>query len=431
VRGAELGAGRAMRVCLLCLAAVAAFAACRGPRVIVLPPASRSARAEAPASPRTAYLDSLRAGKEEPGAAWAGWAAAGEEALASPLEVPLPFAETGEFPRETPAAVGYRMSLKPGQRVVVECAPAGASPFRLFVDVYILGGGKPRPVAAVSADAAGGARLVFDVLEEAVYLLRVQPEAWRGGRYVLSERVDAPYLVPVAGVDAATIADSFHDPRENGRRQHDGLDIFAPRGTPALAATAGVITRTATGGLGGNAVWLRDDVRGVTLYYAHLDKMVVRSEQAVKAGEPVGFVGNTGNAAGGPTHLHFGVYTSRGAVDPLPFIRPATAAAPGAPADLAALGEVRQVAAGGTWLMAKAGIETPDTPWLPAATLVTVEAAAGQLDRVRLPDGRAGFVLARALEVPPAKKETASSVIGQATRHSQPQHARGPLPASR
>jgi murein DD-endopeptidase MepM/ murein hydrolase activator NlpD len=380
-----------MRVLRLCLVAVAGFAACRAPHVVVLPPESRSAAADAAASPRAAYLDALVSGRP-PAGAWADWAAAGEEALASRLEVPLPFSEAGEFRVDGPAAVGYRLALKTGQRVVVECAPSGAPPFRLFVDLFRLGEGRPRPTAATTgAGAAGGVRLVFDVPEDAVYLLRVQPEAGRGGNYLLSERVEAPYLVPVGGVDAAAIADNFHDARENGRRQHDGIDIFAPRGTPALASVAGVVSRTATAGAGGNAIWLRDEARGLTLYYAHLDKVLVRPGQAVKAGERIGLVGSTGNAAGGPTHLHFGVYTAAGAVDPLPFVRPGVGPA---------LGQARRVAAGGALLMTKAGLATPEAPWLPAGTLLTIEAAAEEIYRVRLADGRAGFVLARSLEVP-------------------------------
>ena len=60
--------------------------------------------------------------------------------------------------------------------------------------------------------------------------------------------------------------------------------------------------------------------KNLTLYYAHLDQQLVREGQLVKKGEVIGLVGNTGNAKHTASHLHFGVYTSYGPVDPLPYV---------------------------------------------------------------------------------------------------------------
>jgi len=131
----------------------------------------------------------------------------------------------------------------------------------------------------------------------------------------------AQLAVPVQGVRPTQIADTFGAPR--GRtRQHQGVDIFAPRGTPVLAATEGLVASVRDGGLGGRQVWVLGP-GGERHYYAHLDDWVfaLRQGDVVRAGDPLGVVGDTGNARGTPPHLHYGVYASGGAVDPLPRLR--------------------------------------------------------------------------------------------------------------
>ena len=78
--------------------------------------------------------------------------------------------------------------------------------------------------------------------------------------------------------------------------------------------------------VGGNVVWLQPLLGNMRLYYAHLDAQYVERGQFVLAGEPIGAVGNTGNAATTPPHLHFGVYVRKpgvrgGARDPVAFLR--------------------------------------------------------------------------------------------------------------
>ena len=94
--------------------------------------------------------------------------------------------------------------------------------------------------------------------------------------------------------------------------------MFAPRGTPVLAGAAGRVSRVQETPVGGRVVWLQTDAG--SLYYAHLDRQLVEPGARVAAGDTLGTVGNTGNAAATPPHLHFGVYGRRGAVDPEPFV---------------------------------------------------------------------------------------------------------------
>jgi murein DD-endopeptidase MepM/ murein hydrolase activator NlpD len=126
--------------------------------------------------------------------------------------------------------------------------------------------------------------------------------------------------VPVAGVRRAALADTWGGARSEGRR-HEGIDIFAPRGTPVLSSTEGIVLRVGTNRLGGQVVWVLGP-GGQRHYYAHLARYGdVRAGMRVAAGWPVGYVGNTGNAARTPPHLHYGIYTAGGAINPYPYLK--------------------------------------------------------------------------------------------------------------
>jgi len=89
---------------------------------------------------------------------------------------------------------------------------------------------------------------------------------------------------------------------------HKGIDIFARRGTPVVAAQSGLVLFSGQLELGGNAV-LVVTPRGWLHYYAHLDRIDTKAGNWLSAEELVGTVGNTGDAVGRPTHLHYAVLT--------------------------------------------------------------------------------------------------------------------------
>jgi len=101
----------------------------------------------------------------------------------------------------------------------------------------------------------------------------------------------------------------------------DRLDILAPRGTAVRSTTEGVVSSTRRNELGGNVVWVTGPA-GWRHYYAHLDRRApLREGQWVEAGALLGWVGNSGNAAAGPTHLHYGIYLESGrSIDPYPLL---------------------------------------------------------------------------------------------------------------
>lgn len=127
--------------------------------------------------------------------------------------------------------------------------------------------------------------------------------------------------MPVAGVRARDVADTFGAPRGSDR-SHAGVDIFAARGTAVLSSTLGVVTAVREGGLGGRQVWVLGPGRQ-RHYYAHLDDWAegLAVGDVVHPGDRLGVVGDTGNARGTPPHLHYGIYGAGGAHDPLPLLR--------------------------------------------------------------------------------------------------------------
>jgi hypothetical protein len=203
---------------------------------------------------------------------------------------------------------------------------------------------------------------------------------------------------PVEGRDSRAVRSFWGADRDAGARSHQGIDVFAPRGTPVLAGADGVAW-AGENRLGGTVVFLRDPSRGQSLYYAHLDRHAVATGQRVRVGDTVGFVGNTGNARTTAPHLHFGVYRrGEGAIDPFPFVdtRVARAGAPGR--DTLLVGRLARTVPGEATLRAGPGGTAPRVRAVPRQTVVTVDGAAGGWLRVRLPDGAAGYLPAGSVE---------------------------------
>lgn len=123
-------------------------------------------------------------------------------------------------------------------------------------------------------------------------------------------------LMPVAGVHVRQVANTWHAPRVGHR--HEGQDIFARRGTPVYSATNGIVLRIGDAGIGGKAVSVLG-AGGRVYYYAHLSRFAegLNVGDSVTVDSLLGYVGNTGNARTTPPHLHFGIYSAGGAVNPM------------------------------------------------------------------------------------------------------------------
>ena len=128
-------------------------------------------------------------------------------------------------------------------------------------------------------------------------------------------------MVPVQGIQPSELTDTWGAARSGGR-SHEGIDIFAPCGHPVVSSTEGLVTSIGENRLGGQVVWVLGP-GGSRHYYAHLGGFAeLRRGDHLQPGDTLAFVGNTGNAAGTPCHLHYGVYMSDGAQNPYPLLVP-------------------------------------------------------------------------------------------------------------
>lgn len=276
-----------------------------------------------PLYPQQAEAQRLAANRMHANPASRAWIEAAERALLEAETVRLPW--TARAPLDDASAVGYRFSVAEGRRLSVSVGPVASHAGELFVDLFRREGARFERVGGAAARSAGAAFLL-EAVDGGDYLLRAQSPVGTALDVDVDVRATALLSFPVDGVDARAIWSGFGAERDGGRRAHRGVDIFAARGTPVLAAVDGWVTRVESTRVGGNVVWMQPLFGNMRLYYAHLDEQWVTPGAFVRTGQPLGSVGNTGNARTTPPHLHFGVYVRQpgvrgGARDPAVFLR--------------------------------------------------------------------------------------------------------------
>jgi murein DD-endopeptidase MepM/ murein hydrolase activator NlpD len=116
-------------------------------------------------------------------------------------------------------------------------------------------------------------------------------------------------LLPVQGVTAGQLRDTFNDARSSGR-VHDAIDIMAPAGTPVLAVANGRVEKLFESERGGTTLYQFNPERTRAYYYAHLQGYApgIAEQQPLRRGQVIGYVGSTGNASADAPHLHFAVF---------------------------------------------------------------------------------------------------------------------------
>lgn len=117
------------------------------------------------------------------------------------------------------------------------------------------------------------------------------------------------YVVPVVGIRADQLTDTFTDARGGGSRVHEAIDIMAPTGTGVIAAAGGTVEKLFQSDAGGLTVYIRSPDRRTITYYAHLDSYApgLAEGQQVRRGQAIGAVGYSGNASPSAPHLHFAI----------------------------------------------------------------------------------------------------------------------------
>lgn len=350
-----------------------------------------------PSSPHEQYRQSLKDAKLDQTALGTDWIRASNRALSDSLTITVPYRERGYFSASKPLAVGYKLKGERGDRFLIKVETLGPQPAQVFIDVFSLDErGKTSLIAASKADTNV---LNWEPRRNQNYLIRVQPELLRSGQYTISVTREPALSFPVQGKDSRQISSYFGVPRDGGRRKHEGVDIFAARGTPALASASGIVSGVGVNRLGGNVAFVNDAERKLRIYYAHLDRWHVKDGQRVSVGDTIGFVGNTGNARTTGPHLHYGVYTyNEGATNPLPFIRMGRSPARQPLLSPSRLGDSVRIAEPQTAVRVGPSSETRSLQTLPKRTVLTIVGGTDLWLRVETPAGLTGYVASKASE---------------------------------
>ena len=115
--------------------------------------------------------------------------------------------------------------------------------------------------------------------------------------------------LPVQGIKREQLQDTFNDKRGSSR-QHEALDVLAPRNTPILAAEDGKIAKLFLSDAGGITIYQFDPSNSYAYYYAHLERYAdgLKEGASIKRGQVLGYVGTSGNAPRDTPHLHFAIF---------------------------------------------------------------------------------------------------------------------------
>jgi hypothetical protein len=350
-----------------------------------------------PRSEYEAYQHSLEQADLSKTALGCDWIQAGENSLKKPVDITLPFEEEVYIDPKSPEAIGYRFFVHRGLRIEAEISVHSIDSLLLFTDLFRESGDSVYEWTHVATAEKESHHLEFEPRRDANYVLRSQPELLRGGRFRILIREVPSIRFPVTGKTSRAIQSFFGDPRDAGSRKHHGVDIFAPRHTPVIAPSNSNVTRVGEGVIGGRYIWLYDQVRSMSFYFAHLETQEVKPDTRVVAGQIIGTVGNSGNARTTSPHLHFGIY-SRGPVDPYHFIAETNSEPEKISGDSLFLGElVRSKKT--AFIKSSPGATGKMVDTLGKHSIMKVSALAGNFYRVLLPDGLSGYIKENQVEL--------------------------------
>jgi len=269
-----------------------------------------------------AYLGSLEQAGLDKTALGRDWKKMSVQALNNPVIIDLPYYEEFHLDPAIPGSIGYRFEGKRGHRIELEIDFIADDSALIFIDLFREISKETAVWKPVASADSSNYDLQFEPRKDNYYIIRIQPELLRGGKFSV-KIIEKPVLkFPVKGAKRQDIGSFFNDPRP-GYRRHHGIDIFADRHTPVIAPVRSRVRRVGESEVGGRHVWLSDSLRGANYYFAHLQEISAIQDEWVSPGDTIGTVGNTGNARTTPPHLHFGIYIRReGPVDPLVYVLP-------------------------------------------------------------------------------------------------------------
>lgn len=342
-------------------------------------------------SPHEQYSDRLTKAGLRSTALGSSWFRVAEESVSAPLTISVPYKETGYFSADRPAAAGLRFYAVRGQKITITIERKPATNFTLYIDLWKAEEGKSQPKYIVAADTSSYS-IEHEVKENAPFILRLQPELLSSGEYTVSVTAGPSLAYPIKAPGKNHIKSFWGAERDAGARKHEGIDMFASRRTPVVAAANGRVTRVTETPIGGKVVWLRVKGKDYTLYYAHLDSQLVSDGQNLAIGDTLGLMGNTGNARTTSPHLHFGVYTFDGPIDPLPFVKPVEELPENISASTKLLGKLARSNTTTSNAFSEPANKAHDIFTVQPNTLLRIEAATSNWFKIRLPNGQLGFI---------------------------------------
>lgn len=343
---------------------------------------------------QNAGLDDTQLGKQ--------WLLAADKSLASPIRITVPYKETGYFEMNEPTAAGYLFDAKKGEQLTIAVNSNPANGFLLFIELWEAKL-NDKPGLLSSADSSN--RIQYEIKKDGEYIIRIQPELLQGAAYTVTVSTGPSLAFPVNKKDNPRVISLWGADRDAGARRHEGIDIQAKKSTPAIAPVDSYVSNVSENNLGGKVVFLRPRGKDYSLYYAHLDVQLVRSGQQINAGDTIGLIGNTGNARYTPAHLHFGIYSAGGAVDPFPFINTDRPPVKEVKADTGLITQYLRVKNNNTGLYNEPVLNTAPEITLPAGSLIKVIAAADNLYKVRLPGNEEGFIKSDLVTTRPLRQQ--------------------------
>ncbi|WP_412467502.1 peptidoglycan DD-metalloendopeptidase family protein [Pedobacter sp. KLB.chiD] len=345
------------------------------------------------ASPHEQYQKKLVNVGLDKTAMGSAWLNAANMSTQKALNINIPYKENGYFAADKVPATAYKFNATKGQKLNIKLSKKPSAGALVYIDVWYNADQTQKLIA--SADTLNNP-LSFDIEETGPYLIRLQPELLQNVAYELEITAGPSLGFPIKSKNTNSIKSYWGDGRDNNARKHEGVDIFGNFRTPVLAISEGTVTRVNENNLGGKVVWMRPKGKDYTLYYAHLDEQLAVEGQDVKTGDTLGLMGNTGNARTTPPHLHFGIYTFNGAVNPLPFIDPITKTPGAVTAPSNKFNKtLRTISA--TKMLSSPQSKATVLATLNTGTIVEANAATANYYKAELPDGSTGFIQSNSL----------------------------------
>ena len=188
-------------------------------------------------SPHEKYADAIKNAGLAESAMAKSWFAEAKASLTAPVSVSIPYKETGYFSSEDPAASGYLLQLKAGEKLLVSVSSSPADAV-LFTELWHPSGDGYSLLKSIDTS---NNRLEFVVTEDGNYILRIQPELLANVEYTVTVTTGPSLAFPVVG--NRSIWSVWGDARDAGARSHEGIDIFAAKRTPVRTGPGSALTR--------------------------------------------------------------------------------------------------------------------------------------------------------------------------------------------